>query len=192
MLTVGTRRNRKNAVNIAEFLDNDYHKQDTKGKPGRPSKGGQAVRSKRYYINNHMVVLQKRKLKRYHDKVKKLLSEHDYDSIAIMNEFVKKLKRHVKQNWEGINNDFVFYYIIDQFREDRYLHFMNEQAKHHLDTLSQETTEEHIKAIRDTLAQNHLPLVFRLSTLFSAFLLLQCCEPQSIETHYKLSYAHIK
>lgn len=63
---------------------------------GRPSKGGQAVRAQRYYAKNHMLVLQKRRLKRYTTKVKHHLQEYDYESLKILTALEEALKTRKK------------------------------------------------------------------------------------------------
>lgn len=64
---------------------------------GRPSKGGQALRSKRYYVKNHMLVLQKRKLKRYMDKANKIASEANYNASTILNQLTSKCIEYTKR-----------------------------------------------------------------------------------------------
>lgn len=56
------------------------------GKVGRPSKGGDLMRSKRYYFKNHLKILQKRKLKRYVTTVHKIINKYQYDSDKIKKE----------------------------------------------------------------------------------------------------------
>jgi hypothetical protein len=64
---------------------------------GRPSKGGQALRAKRYYIKNHMLVLRKRKLKRYMNKVKKIAADAAYNAGPIMSQLAKKCIEYTKR-----------------------------------------------------------------------------------------------
>lgn len=77
-------------LNVPDYSDNGQNGR------GRPSKGGQAVRSHRYYAKNHMLVLQKRKLKRYTDRVKHHLQEYDYDQEQIYKELMSAVKKRKK------------------------------------------------------------------------------------------------
>lgn len=64
----------------------------TDRKVGRPSKGGEALRAKRYYVKNHLLILQKRKLRRYVLKVKKIMSDNNYDIKAVKDVLDKSCK----------------------------------------------------------------------------------------------------
>lgn len=73
----------------------EYDEPRTNGR-GRPSKGGELVRAHRYYAKKHMLILQKRRLKRYTDKVKKILEECDYDSRNVSKAIDDAFKKNTK------------------------------------------------------------------------------------------------
>lgn len=86
-------------------IHGDYEKYEVDKGPrgkGRPSKGGQALRAKRYYIKNHMLVLQKRKLKRYMDKVKKHAADSNYNPSTIMSKLGPKCQEYMKRHHPNI------------------------------------------------------------------------------------------
>jgi hypothetical protein len=56
---------------------------DGKRPQGRPSKGGAAMRAKRYYAKKHLLILQKRKLKRYYLRVKKTVADHHFHDATV-------------------------------------------------------------------------------------------------------------
>jgi hypothetical protein len=105
-------RYKRKSTSITKTIDyylvdihGNYEKYDTDKGPrgkGRPSKGGQALRAKRYYIKNHLLVLQKRKLKRYMDKVKKLAAESNYNPNAIMDKLGPKCQEYTKRHHPNI------------------------------------------------------------------------------------------
>lgn len=41
------------------------------------------MRAKRYYVKKHLLILQKRKLRRYFLKVKKIIADKKYDAAAV-------------------------------------------------------------------------------------------------------------
>ncbi|KAI9474263.1 MAG: hypothetical protein EXX96DRAFT_541886 [Benjaminiella poitrasii] len=206
----GIRRNRKNAVSQDLNAMVQYDK-SPRGK-GRPSKGGQALRSKRYYVKNHLMVLQKRRLKRYTDKVKKLLTEVEYKSEAALLKLDNYCKKALKTLVNIKRNQLLYY--IDSIREDRYLTFMNEEAKEFINKIfeheeSDIPSDSILKTIEYELTAKHLQLLFTLSTLLSAYLLLHSVEKNKPEAEadieeskmeqtkqdclacYKVSYHHI-
>ncbi|KAI7905280.1 uncharacterized protein BX663DRAFT_502331 [Cokeromyces recurvatus] len=206
---IGLRRDRKNAVS-KDFNSMMLYKKPPKGR-GRPSKGGQALRSKRYYIKNHLMVLQKRRLKRYIDKVKKWIAKFEHDSVLILNELDLYCKKAVKMLQVFGRNHLLYY--INSAREDHYLAFMNEEGEAFMDLLFENAKEQQSKPshsmldrIERELRENHLPLLFTLSTLLSAYLLLNYAEKvnermadedrkekikQNCLEIYKVSYSHI-
>ena len=89
-------------MSLYEITDNG-----PRGK-GRPSKGGAALRAKRYYVKNHLMVLEKRKLKRYIVKVRKHIDENKYDSAAIMTKLKELCKNHIRRHFEGMKEYAIF------------------------------------------------------------------------------------
>lgn len=53
------------------------------------------MRAKRYYVKKHLLILQKRKLRRYFLKVRKIMADKQYNAAAVkkdLEEFVSQYK----------------------------------------------------------------------------------------------------
>lgn len=83
-------------MNLQEVVDSG-----PRGK-GRPSKGGAALRAKRYYVKNHLMVLEKRKLKRYIVKVRKYIDDYKCDSSCIMAKLKDLCEVHIRRHFQGL------------------------------------------------------------------------------------------
>ncbi|KAI8369961.1 hypothetical protein BD560DRAFT_423946 [Blakeslea trispora] len=192
-------------VGVAEFLASDTFLETNTGKQGRPSQGGDHMKAKRYYVKNHMFLLQKRKLKRYHDKVKKWLSLYEYDSVKLMEAIQKSLNKYKRAHHNDMKERSVLFYAINQLRDDHYLYKMNEEADKYLkETFDQdlERKDEQVVTAIQELTHGHLLLIFKLCTLFSAFLLSRFLQNQCendkekmaslCSKEYAISYNHLK
>ena len=173
--TAGSRRKRKNAVDMSlyEITDNG-----PRGK-GRPSKGGAALRAKRYYVKNHLMVLEKRKLKRYIVKVRKHIDENKYDSAAIMTKLKELCKNHIRRHFEGMKECQLLYFI-NLSREDQYLKFLNDEGQLLMDTFFEDLSDiphpERLEKLQADIMKKHSMLLFQFCTLLSAYLLVHHIE----------------
>lgn len=83
------------SIKIVDPTTVNYDDLPNKGTTGRPSKGGQNMRAKRYYVKCHLKILQKRKLKRYHTKVLENISKFHYSSSLVKKELNKRCDGYV-------------------------------------------------------------------------------------------------
>ncbi|KAI8641205.1 hypothetical protein BD408DRAFT_219569 [Parasitella parasitica] len=169
--TAGTRRKRKNAVDMKlyEVVDNG-----PRGK-GRPSKGGAALRAKRYYVKNHLLVLEKRRLKRYAVKVKKLIEDYKYDSTPILTKLKDLCGNHIRRHFEKLKECQLLYFI-NLSREDQYLKFLNDQGQLFIETIITNASDipctETLEQLQTDIMKKHSMLLFSFCTLLSAYLLV--------------------
>ncbi|GAA5816976.1 hypothetical protein MFLAVUS_010511 [Mucor flavus] len=168
-MIAGLNRKRKNAVD--KEVPDEYDPTDRK--VGRPSKGGEALRAKRYYVKNHLLILQKRKLRRYVLKVKKILSDNDYDIEAVKSGLDKSCNVYRLRDNKGAEMDSILG-AVNLGREDHYLSFLNEEAGKELNVESgySEGMKTQIEETFSDLANKHTCRLFQLATLLSAYLLL--------------------
>ncbi|KAI8984190.1 hypothetical protein BDF20DRAFT_370788 [Mycotypha africana] len=166
----GSRRNRKNAVDLSLNFEQITDKSPQVSK-GRPSKGGEKIRAKRYYVKNHLLVLHKRKLKRYYDKVIKLLCKHIYNEEEVLNELRKKCTSYIAK-YPG-TKEFHLIYYANIVREDRYLNFMEEASNTFLDSYNEEIPSiEIMQPLERNITTKHSLMLLHMCTLLSAYLLL--------------------
>ncbi|KAI8056375.1 hypothetical protein BDF21DRAFT_430662 [Thamnidium elegans] len=174
-MIAGLNRKRKNAVD--KEVPNEYDPTDRK--VGRPSKGGEALRAKRYYVKNHLLILQKRKLRRYILKVKKILSDNNYDVDAVKKGLDKSCHIYKLRDNKDADMDCILG-AVNLGREDHYLSFLNEEADKKFNVESEYTADKksQIEETFSNLANKHTCRLFQLATLLSAYLLLNYAKKQ--------------
>ncbi|KAL0145169.1 hypothetical protein V8B55DRAFT_1459181 [Mucor lusitanicus] len=189
--TAGTRRKRKNAVdqNPLEVVDSG-----PRGK-GRPSKGGAALRAKRYYVKNHLMVLEKRKLKRYTVKVRKYIEDFKYDAPCIMAKLKDLCEIHIRRHFQGLKESHLLYFI-NLSREDQYLTFLNDEGQLFMDTIYRDPADipqtEELQRLQKKFMDKHSMLLFQFCTLFSAYLLVRYVEKTLQNTTFESNEARLE
>ncbi|GAA5806500.1 hypothetical protein HPULCUR_012034 [Helicostylum pulchrum] len=147
-MIAGLNRKRKNAVD--KEVPDEYDPTDRK--VGRPSKGGEALRAKRYY---------------------KILSDNNYDIEAVKKGLDKSCNVYKIRDNKNADMDSILG-AVNLGREDHYLGFLNEEASKELDVESGYSEEKKtlIEEAFSDLANKHTCRLFQLATLMSAYLLL--------------------
>ncbi|GAN00921.1 hypothetical protein MAM1_0003c00348 [Mucor ambiguus] len=189
--TAGSRRKRKNAVdmNFQEAVE-----PAPRGK-GRPSKGGAALRAKRYYVKNHLMVLEKRKLKRYIVKVRKYIDNYKCDSSCIMAKLKDLCEVHIRRHFQGLKESHLLYFI-NLSREDQYLAFLNVEGQSFMDSIYKGQTDipqpDELQELQAKIMQKHSMLLFQFCTLFSAYLLAHHVEKLLQDTTFETNEARLE
>ncbi|CEP18019.1 hypothetical protein [Parasitella parasitica] len=160
-------------MQLYEVVDNG-----PRGK-GRPSKGGAALRAKRYYVKNHLLVLEKRRLKRYVVKVKKIIEEYKYNPAPILDKLKNLCGNHIRRHFEGVKECQLLHFI-NLSREDQYLKFLSDQGQLFIETLIKNPKDtlctEKLEQLQTDMMKKHSMLLFSFCTLLSAYLLVHHAE----------------
>ncbi|EPB90364.1 hypothetical protein HMPREF1544_02730 [Mucor circinelloides 1006PhL] len=162
-------------MNLQEVVDTG-----PRGK-GRPSKGGAALRAKRYYVKNHLMVLEKRKLKRYIVKVKKYIDDYKCDSSCILAKLKDLCEVHIRRHFQGLKESHLLYFI-NLSREDQYLAFLNVEGQLFVDSMYRDPSDipqpDELQQLQAKVMKKHSMLLFQFCTLLSAYLLVYHVEKQ--------------
>ncbi|KAL9555619.1 hypothetical protein MBANPS3_002276 [Mucor bainieri] len=189
--TAGSRRKRKNAVdmNLQEVVESG-----PRGK-GRPSKGGAALRAKRYYVKNHLMVLEKRKLKRYIVKVRKYMDDYKCDASCIMAKLKDLCEVHIRRHFQGLKESHLFHFI-NLSREDQYLGFLNVEGQLFMNSTYKDPSDipqpDELQQLQAKIMQKHSMLLFQFCTLFSAYLLAHHVEKLLQNTTFETNEARFE